>query len=76
MGWVANILILIGMYLLGEHNRHAFLFSIAGEAIWGVMGALMGRWDLALICGIFCLGTFRNWLKWGADEKLQRPPRS
>jgi len=73
MGWVANIFILIGMFLIGEKNRTAFLFSITGEAIWALYAAIIGMWDLAIICIVFCIVAFRNWVKWGRDENIHSP---
>lgn len=68
MGWIANGFILIGIWLVGNKHKDAFLFSIAGESIWTVHAYRLGMYDLAVICGLFCILAFRNWLKWRSDE--------
>jgi len=64
MLWFANVLILIGMWMLGYKWRPAFLFSIAGEAIWAVDAYQKNHIELAVICAVFCIVTARNWWKW------------
>lgn len=67
MLWFANLLIVIGLWTLGHKWRHAFLFSIAGEAIYTVNSLRAGHYELAFICVVFCVLAFRNWLKWGKN---------
>ena len=63
IGWLGNILIVIGLYKLGHKWRHAFLFSIAGELCW--MTKSYGHdWALCFICGVFCVMALRNWFLW------------
>jgi len=64
MGWIANVLIIIGLYLIGNKVRHAFLFSIAGEMIWAARASLNHDWELASICCVFCVMATRNWFRW------------
>ena len=68
MLWIANILILIGLWLVGYKWRHAFLFSIAGEALYSWMSYKTGQTELCFICVVFCVLAFRNWWKWGNDD--------
>jgi hypothetical protein len=58
------------MWSLGYKWRHAFLLSIAGEAIWTVIAYQRSNYELATICLIFCLVAGRNWWKWGSGEKV------
>lgn len=67
MGWIANALIVIGLWKIGDRWRHAFLFSIAGEILWSVKSLLSGQYDLAFICIVFCALAFRNWIRWGRE---------
>lgn len=67
IGWLANALILFGMFRLGDKWRHAFLFSIAGEAMWSYVAYTRSEYDLMVICVVFCGMAFRNWLKWGSQ---------
>ncbi len=69
MTWLANLLIIVGIWQLGNKRRHAFLFSIAGELIWTATAFMAHNYDLASICAVFCVLAFRNWWKWGADSK-------
>ena len=73
MLWIANILILIGLWLVGYKWRHAFLFSIAGEALYSWMSYKTGQTELCFICVVFCVLAFRNWWKWGNDESNRNP---
>lgn len=68
MTWIANVLILIGMYLIGRKWRVCFVFSGLGESIWCVSSALEGRYDLAFICFVFVMGCGVNYYRWGRDE--------
>ena len=68
MLWFANTLILFGMWTLGYRWRHAFLFSIAGEAIWAIIAYRTSQIELAAICAVFCCIAGRNWWKWGHDS--------
>lgn len=65
MDWLANALILIGSYRVGNRQRDAFLWTIAGEAVWTVYAASIGLYSLSFICVVFGLFSFRNWVKWG-----------
>ena len=73
MLWFANALIVIGLWTLGYKWRHAFLFSIAGEAIYTVVAYRTGQLELAFICFVFCVLALRNWVKWApVDEARER----
>jgi hypothetical protein len=65
MGWAANVFLLIGMYLVGEKRRSAFLFTIVGELLYVWRGLDTGQTDLAVICLLFGAGAAWNWRKWG-----------
>lgn len=62
--WVGNLLIVVGLWKIGDKWRHAFLFSIAGETAWMIASAQAGDWALFTICGIFNVMALRNWFKW------------
>jgi hypothetical protein len=67
MAWLGNLLIIIGLWKIGDKWRHAFLFSIAGELCYIWRSILLRDWPLAFICVVFCGMAFVNWLKWGRD---------
>ena len=64
MLWFANLLIVIGIWTLGYRWRHAFLFSIAGESVYTLVAWRTGQFELAFICGVFCILAARNWWLW------------
>ncbi len=68
MGWLGNIFIVIGIWLVGDKKRSAFIFSIIGESVWTVYALQRGMYDLAAICGVFAALAIRNWFKWGSSE--------
>lgn len=65
--WLGNVLIVIGLWKIGDRWRHAFLFSIAGEMayIWASYRA--ENWALFSICIVFCGMAARSWVKWGQN---------
>ena len=65
MTWIANLLIVIGLWQIGNKRRAAFLFTFAGEAIWTIAALIGGMVDLAAICAVFTVMAARNWWKWG-----------
>ena len=65
MGWIGNIFIIAGLFLVGEKQRKAFLFTIIGELIWAVKSAYQAQWDLLFVTLIFAALAGRNWFKWG-----------
>lgn len=62
--WLGNGLIIVGLWRIGEKDRRAFLFSIAGETCWTLAAAHDGDWALVFICTVFNIMAFRNFLKW------------
>jgi hypothetical protein len=69
LAWIGNLLIVVGLYKIGDKWRHAFLFSIAGELLYIARSVAAKDWALAFICVVFCAMAFRNWVKWGEDDK-------
>lgn len=68
MGWIANILIVIGLWQVGSKVRNAFLWTGVGEALWFTHAVHRGLYDLAALCLVFAGLAIRNWWKWGQDE--------
>ena len=65
LGWIGNILILVGVWNLGNRKRIAFLFAMAGESLWLVNALAAGWFDLAFISLVAVGMACRNWIKWG-----------
>lgn len=68
LAWLGNILIIVGLYKIGNKQRSAFIWSICGESAWTASAILAENWALAFICTVFNVMALRNWIKWGADE--------
>lgn len=64
MGWIANILVLIGTFLIGEKKRSAFLWMAVGELLWVVVGMSRRELDITVICVIFTAMAVWNYIKW------------
>jgi hypothetical protein len=69
MGWLGNIFIIIGLWLAGDKNKSAFIFSIIGESVWVVYSLLNKMYDLAFVCAVFAIVAVRNWYKWNKESK-------
>lgn len=69
MTWVANALVLVGLFLVGGKRRSAFVWTFFGEVLWTVAGLRAGMYDLASICAVFAGMAAWNWHRWGRDEK-------
>jgi len=67
MGWVGNVFLVLGLWLVGDKKRSAFIFSCIGETIWVFHALSRQMYDLAFICVIFALLAIRSWFKWGKE---------
>ena len=65
LGWIGNLFIVAGLWGVGNKNRNAFLFSIAGESAWIANAYLRRDWALTSICVVFLLMAVRGYIKWG-----------
>lgn len=72
MTWLANALIVIGLWQIGEKRRIAFLFTLTGEAVWTVASLMQGMYDLASICALFAVLAAVNWWKWRDQPTPER----
>lgn len=68
MTWIANILIITGLFLIGNKVKYAFYFTIVGEFIWTVYASINHQYDLAFICFIFTILNIRSLYKWSNNE--------
>lgn len=56
MIWFANILLVLGYWLLGKQNlRWGFALGIVGNGIWSIVTLRMHRLDMASLGLIFTL---------------------
>jgi hypothetical protein len=73
LAWIGNLLIVVGLWKIGDKWRHAFLFSIAGELAYVARSVLLEDWALAFICVVFCAMAAINWVKWGRQTNQEDP---
>ena len=65
LDWVGNIFLILGMWLVGDKAREAFIFAFIGEFLWVYYAWKKKEWALVFICVIFALLAARNWFIWG-----------
>ena len=61
LGWIGNILIVIGLWRIGSKKRDAFLWQAVGEVSWVVKSTYYEQWDLAFMCSVFTVLAVRCW---------------
>lgn len=76
LGWVANILLIVGAWRLAYVERRALLLGVLGSALWGVQAALTCQVDLLSIEVILGSLQMWAWVKWGKnyDNSLDKIP--
>jgi len=62
MTWVANILFLIGIILIGRKNKWGWILEIIGEILWIKTSIDTKMWDLLCVCILF--GLLQAWNFW------------
>lgn len=69
LGWVGDVLLLWGVWEIGNKRRYAHLLTIAGELTWIAKCLLVTppTWDLIVICACFTVLAGRCWILWGGD---------
>lgn len=65
LGWIGNILLLWGVWEIGNRKRLAHIITILGEGAWVWKSILLSQWDLAVMCVFFAILAARCWVKWG-----------
>lgn len=65
IGWAANVCVIVGLYGVGNKNRRALWFSMAGEVGYIVHTALVGDWPVFVAAWIFLVMVVRAYIKWG-----------
>lgn len=68
MGWLGNIGLVCGLWLVGSKTRSCFICTFIGECIWTVYAIHNRQLDLAVICCLFALLAIRNFFKWGKNS--------
>jgi hypothetical protein len=64
-GWIGNLLIIIGLYGIGDKKRNALWFSMAGEIAYIIHTALVRDWAIFAAAWIFLTMVIRAYINWG-----------
>lgn len=71
ISYIAGVLELIGIYILGNKNRYGFLLNIIGNVLWVTVGIMNpGARGLLIVCIPLFFINIINFRKWGNDEKI------
>ncbi len=62
--WLANFLILFGMWRLGRNHKDGFVFSFLGALLWGIYGVYTSSSALIFINAVSAAIYVRNWILW------------
>ena len=65
IGWLANLLQVMGLILLGERRAAGWLFGIAAELLWLIRAGDKDMPDLQFISIIYICLAISNIVKWG-----------
>lgn len=62
--WLANFLILFGMWRLGRKHRDGFVYSFLGSLVWGANGVYTHNIPLVFINAALMGIYIRDWFIW------------
>lgn len=70
MGWIANVLLILSMWLMGSKNRWAFVAGSVGNFLWIFRGLYQEKpmYDLVSIAAIMTILNIRGWFKWSCSN--------
>lgn len=65
MGWVASILLIVSMWLIGDKNSAGLIFGILGNCLWCYIGLKRNKqYDLAFIALVMAALNLVGLIKW------------
>lgn len=67
IGWVSNILIVLGLWGIGNKTRSALWFTMVGEVGYMVHTYLVRDYAITAACTIFFVMAVRAYVKWGRE---------
>lgn len=67
ISWAGNVLLVIGLYLIGQKKRSAFIFYGLGCLAWLLYGFFPLQLSLVVIEIIFVVVSIKNFIKWRND---------
>lgn len=62
--WLAMLLTVLAIYLLGNKARYGFVLMTLGNVCWVTMGVLTDSMAMILANLIFLTMNVRGWFKW------------
>jgi len=68
LGWIGNVLIILGAWQLGHKRRWAFLITFTGGLFWVSEGIRLAKPDLIFIEVVMGCVAIRNFIRWGKNE--------
>ena len=72
MDILAGAVEVVGLYLVGNKRKIAFLLGLLANLIWiGYVLAEGHTYGLLLVCVPAAVVNTRNWFKWRAEEKCR-----
>lgn len=75
IGWVANIFLIIGYYMIAKQNHHGFALSAVGDVLWAYEGVIANRLDLFVVCVLFTVIAIMGWWQWDRTVGSTTAPR-
>ena len=69
LDWIAAVIALLGVYIIGRKNKYGFLICMVSGAIWCIVAVLTGVYGLLLeVLPLFAMNLF-NFNKWRKEDK-------
>lgn len=65
MDFIAAILELTAVWMIGNKNRKGFLIALLCNIVWIVVAVKASLWGLLFTMGAFIFINIRNYKKWG-----------
>jgi nicotinamide riboside transporter PnuC len=69
MKWIANLLLLCGVWRIGKRKRSGFLFGFCGELMWLREAFNAADAAMLMICLAFAVMYLVDWFRWGKDKQ-------
>ena len=67
--WLATVLGLSGVYLLGNKNKIGFIIFMGASVSWVTFGAMTGSFPVIIGSSIFFIMHLRGFLSWSKEAK-------
>lgn len=68
LSWIGTLLLLIGLWYIGQKKRWAFIFTFFGELLILAYSLQIRAWSIAFIGVTFAGLAARNYVLWGKSE--------